>query len=51
VKVTPKGKPRVKVLCSWHGVKSPKTFPNLTVADADYTIIENYSGWVVADLS
>lgn len=51
IKVTPKGKERVRVIFSWHGVVPPTTMPNLDVTNAEFRIEDGYSGDVVDDVS
>ena len=47
----PSGKKKVKVICSWHGVIPPTTYPNIDITDATFTILENYTGKVADNIS
>ncbi len=51
IKYLPSGKQRVKVICAWHGVTPPTTYPNLTINHASIKIIENYTGTVADNIS
>ena len=51
IKYLPSGKQRVKVICAWHGVTPPTTYPQLTINDASIKIIENFTGTVADNIS
>lgn len=46
-----RGKLKVEVKCSWHGVKPPTCFPHLIVKPGHFEIIDRFSGEVIDDLS
>jgi hypothetical protein len=47
----PSGKTKVKVICSWYGVKPPTTFPKIDLTNVgSYKILDNYSGEVVDNI-
>ncbi len=48
---TPKGKILAKVICAWHGVVPPRTYPRLNLDNADYTVLENYTGQVADNIA
>jgi hypothetical protein len=47
----PSGKRKIKVICSWHGVIPPNTYPNIDLTNATFTILENYTGQVADNIS
>ena len=48
--VSPAGKVKVKVCCSWFGVIPKTTYPNLDITNASTRIINNYTGEVVDNI-
>lgn len=51
IEIKPKGKVLAKVICAWHGVVPPTTYPQLNLTSANYTVINNYTGEVVDNIS
>jgi hypothetical protein len=50
IEMTPSGKRRVEVVCAWHGVKPPNTYPQLALMDGCYTILDGYTGEVADNI-
>src|SRR6187431_2572961 len=42
---------RIEVLCYWFDVKPPTIYPQLTIQEEDYRIVENYTGYVVENIA
>lgn len=46
-----RGKLKVEVRCSWHGVKPRTCFPHLIIKPDQFELVESYSGEVIDDIS
>jgi len=42
---------RAEVYCAWYGVKPPTCFPNIELKQNQYSIIHNWTGDVIDNLS
>ena len=51
IEYKPSGRIWVRVVCAWHGVVPPTTYPHLNLTGALYKVLDNYSGEVADDIS
>jgi len=51
IDIKPSGKVVAKVICAWHGVVPPTTYPQLILTVADYTILDDYTGKVADNIT
>jgi hypothetical protein len=50
IHTTPKGIPRVKVICAWFGVTPDTEYPGLDLRYAKYEFVPDYTGDVADNL-
>ena len=51
IDIKPSGKVVAKVVCAWHGVVPPTTYPQLNLTVANYTILDDYTGEVADNIA
>lgn len=51
IETKPSGKRKVRVICAWHGVIPPTTYPQVDVTNAKCEILDHYTGQVADNIS